>query len=202
MKAAVFASGGGTNFEALMEKQQEGLLIPEISLLVCDKKDAFALQRAKNHNVPARFYNPKAYANKEEYETDILKWLKEEDIDLIILAGYMRYIGKVLLENYEQKIVNLHPAYLPEFPGAHAIADAYNAKVPQTGVTVHYVDEGVDTGPVILQKRLDIDPKWDLETLEKHVHALEYDIFYQGINKAAQTIEKTKEKTKNETPQQ
>ena len=89
-------------------------------------------------------------------------------------------------------IINLHPAYLPEFPGAHSIADAYEAKVAQTGVTVHFVDEGVDTGPIIRQERVAIDPSWDLETLESHVHAMEYDLFWQVIEQVAKSIEEEK----------
>ena len=111
------------------------------------------------------------------------------NVDLIVLSGYMRFIGPVLLEAYPNKIMNLHPAYLPEFPGAHSIQDAYMAKVSQTGVTVHFVDEGVDSGPIIEQRRLQIDPNWDLETLESHVHALEYELFWQVIKKVAESME-------------
>lgn len=190
MNAVVFASGNGSNFEALLEHEKAGRLDVNIKALAVDKENAYARQRARSHGVPERYFNPKDYPSKREYEQDILKWLKELDADMIILSGYMRYIGEVLLEAYPKAIVNLHPAWLPEFPGAHGIEDAYNAKVSQTGVTVHFVDEGVDTGPVILQKRLVIDPNWSLEQLESHVHELEHDLFYQGINLAAKDIER------------
>ena len=111
---------------------------------------------------------------------------------MIVLSGYMRFIGHTLLSAYPNRIINLHPAYLPEFPGAHSIADAYEAKVAQTGVTVHFVDEGVDTGPIIRQDRVVIDPSWDLETLESHVHAMEYDLFWQVIEQVAKSIEEEK----------
>ena len=101
----------------------------------------------------------------------------------------MRFIGKVLLEAYPKAIINLHPAYLPEFPGAHSIQDAFEAGVSQTGVTVHYVDEGVDTGPIIRQERVPIDPNWNLETLEEHVHAMDYDLFWQVIKSVAEEME-------------
>ena len=114
---------------------------------------------------------------------------KDKNVDLIVLSGYMRFIGKVLLEAYPKAIINLHPAYLPEFPGAHSIQDAFEAGVSQTGVTVHYVDEGVDTGPIIRQKRVPIDPNWNLETLEEHVHAMEYDLFWQVIKSVAEEME-------------
>lgn len=192
VKAAVFASGNGTNFEEIMKHVEDGSLPIEISCLVADKPNAYALERAKNHGVEAHYFNPKEYSGKPAYETEILKLLKEKGVDLIILSGYMRFIGKVLLEAYPQKIVNLHPAWLPEFPGAHAILDAYEAGASQTGVTVHYVDEGVDTGPVIAQERVTIDPNWDLETLEKHVHAKEYDLFWRTIKKVCEEMEEEK----------
>ena len=134
--------------------------------------------------------NPKAYANKAEYETFILSKLREYEIDLIVLAGYMRFIGEVLLQAFPYRIMNLHPAYLPQFPGAHSIQDAFEAKVSYTGVTVHYVDEGVDTGEIIYQEKLTIDPTWSLETLEEHVHALEYELFPKAIQMVVDKIKK------------
>ena len=109
---------------------------------------------------------------------------------MIVLAGYMRFIGKVLLEAYPKRIINIHPAYLPNFPGAHGIRDAYEAKVSFTGVTVHYVDEGVDTGEIIHQEKIDIDPSWSLDTLEEHVHALEYQMFPGVIQNRLRTNRK------------
>lgn len=188
-KAAVFASGSGTNFEALMQHQEDGSLDCKIVCLVADREKAFARERARSHGIPEYCFIQKNYPSKEAFEEDILNVLQKKDVDLIILAGYMRFIGKVLLENYPEKIINIHPAYLPEFPGAHGIQDAFEAGVNQTGVTVHYVDEGVDTGPVILQERVAIDPRWDLETLESHVHAKEYDLFWRAVNKAVAELD-------------
>ena len=110
-------------------------------------------------------------------------------MELIVLAGYMRFIGKVLLESFPRRIINLHPAYLPNFPGAHSIQDAYEAKVDFTGVTVHFVDEGVDTGEIIHQEKITIDSTWSLETLEEHVHALEYDMFPKVVKHVCKMIE-------------
>ena len=104
----------------------------------------------------------------------------------------MRFIGKVLLSNYPNRIINLHPAYLPAFPGAHSIQDAFEAKVSYTGVTVHYVDEGVDTGEIIHQEKIMIDPAWDLETLEEHVHAKEYDMFPRVVKTVCERMEEHK----------
>ena len=127
--------------------------------------------------------NPKAFSSKEAYEKKILTYLEKYEIEFIALAGYMRFIGKVLLNNFPNKIINLHPAYLPAFPGAHSIQDAYEAKVAYTGVSIHYVDEGVDTGEIIHQEKIMIDSKWSLEELEEHVHALEYKLYPEVLEK-------------------
>lgn len=187
---AVFASGSGTNFETILQHIEDGSLPPvQCQCLIVDKEQAYARTRAKQHQIEDYYFNPKSYPNKEAYEKDILKVLKDKNVDLIVLSGYMRFIGKVLLEAYPKAIINLHPAYLPEFPGAHSIQDAFEAGVSQTGVTVHYVDEGVDTGPIIRQERVPIDPNWNLETLEEHVHAMEYDLFWQVIKSVAEEME-------------
>lgn len=186
---AVFASGSGTNFETILRHIEDGSLPVQCQCLIVDKEQAYARTRAQQHQIEDYYFNPKSYPNKEAYEKDILKVLKDKNVDLIVLSGYMRFIGKVLLEAYPKAIINLHPAYLPEFPGAHSIQDAFEAGVSQTGVTVHYVDEGVDTGPIIRQERVSIDPNWNLETLEEHVHAMEYDLFWQVIKSVAEEME-------------
>ncbi len=189
IRIAIFASGSGTNFEKIMEHIEDGSLQVECACLIVDKADAYCIERAKNHNIPYYYFDPKAYDGKEAYESTILEVLHEKEVDLVVLSGYMRFIGTVLLEAYPNRIINIHPAYLPEFPGAHGITDAYNAKVSQTGVTVHFVDAGVDTGPIIRQERVAIDPSWDLETLESHVHAMEYELFWQVIAQVAKQLE-------------
>ena len=178
---AVFASGSGTNFETILSHIEDGSLHVNCACLIADKENAYARVRARNHGVEEFYFNPKGYDGKAGYEAAILEVLKEKKVDLIVLSAY------------PNRIINLHPAYLPEFPGAHSIADAYEAKVAQTGVTVHFVDEGVDTGPIIRQERVAIDPSWDLETLESHVHAMEYDLFWQVIEQVAKSIEEEKE---------
>ncbi len=186
---AVFASGNGSNFENIIhaiEKQQ--LTDAACVLLVVDHEDAYAITRAKQLHIPWIYVNPKAFPSKAEYEMLIDEKLREYGVELIVLAGYMRFIGSVLLERYFNRIINLHPAYLPAFPGAHSILDAYEAKAEFTGVTVHYVDAGVDSGEIIHQEKILIDPKWDLETLEEHVHALEYDMFPRVIQMVVNRI--------------
>lgn len=171
---AVFASGSGTNFENIVKANLSHV---NVKLLIVDKESAYAIERANHLGVPYVYVNPKAFPSKKEYEMKIMEYLHEYEIELIVLAGYMRFIGEVLLSNYPRKIINIHPAYLPAFPGAHGIRDAYEAKVSETGVSIHYVDEGVDTGEIIHQEKIKIDPDWSLETLEEHVHALEYKMY-------------------------
>lgn len=178
VKTAVFASGNGSNFENIVAKLKEGSASGfEVSLLIADKENAYVLERAKNHNIESLFINPKLYSSKKEFEEKIIEELERRDIDFIILAGYMRIISDVLLNKYDRKIINIHPAYLPEFPGKDGIGDAFNAKVDKTGVTIHYVDSGIDTGEIIYQERIDIDKSWDKERLEKEVHKVEHRIY-------------------------
>lgn len=198
LKIAIFASGNGSNFENIVQHIQSDVLHNvTCKLLVVDKEQAYAIQRAENLEIPWFYVNPKAYATKAEYEKRILEKLQEHEIDCIVLAGYMRFIGDVLLKNYPRAIINLHPAYLPNFPGAHSIQDAFLAKAEFTGVTVHYVDEGVDTGEIIYQEKLMIDPSWTLEVLEEHVHLLEYSMFPKVIQMIADEV-KMKEGCSNE----
>lgn len=190
---AIFASGNGSNFENLVNKIHEGVIKDTTcAILIVDKEHAYAIERAKRLGIPYRYVDPKAYGGKASYETEIMKILKELHVDLIVLAGYMRFIGEVLLRNYPRGIINLHPAYLPAFPGAHSIQDAYEAKAEFTGVTVHYVDEGVDTGEIIRQEKIIIDPSWSLDTLEEHVHALEYKLFPEVVAQLSEQLNKEK----------
>ncbi len=191
---AIFASGSGTNFENLVKHIQEGSLPGCIcKLLIVDKEHAKALERAKRLGIEAIYVNPKAYADKKAYEQEIRRHLEEKGVELIVLAGYMRFIGEELLTHYPQRIINIHPAYLPNFPGAHGIQDAYEAKAEFTGVTVHYVDEGIDTGKIIMQEKIMIDPSWTLEELETSVHALEYTLFPKALKQVCEEIEEGKQ---------
>lgn len=151
-KIAVFASGNGSNFQAILDAIQNGELNADLKLLVCDRKQAYCIQRANQANISSFVFTAKEYESKEQYESEIISHLKELDVEFIILAGYMRLIGPTILDAFPGKIVNVHPSYLPLFPGKDAIGQALNAGVDSTGVTVHYVDEGMDTGPIIAQE--------------------------------------------------
>jgi phosphoribosylglycinamide formyltransferase-1 len=178
---AIFASGNGSNFESIVQATKTGKLNANIVLLVCDKSNAFVLQRAKNHNIDTYVFDPKA-SSKEQYEKNILEKLTQYNIDFIALAGYMRLISTTLLNQYNGNIVNIHPSYLPNFVGKNAIQQALDSKVDTTGVTVHYVDEGMDTGPIILQKKVNISTDETLESLSQKIHALEHTIYIEALN--------------------
>lgn len=177
MRVAIFASGTGSNFEAIADNQrlqQAGL---EIVQLVCDRPQAAVIEKAHRREVPVSVLAPRQFENRQAYEQAVVAQLAPLVIDYIILAGYMRIITPILLGTYPQRIINIHPALLPDFPGIHGIEDAYRAKVSETGVTVHYIDEGVDTGPIIAQATVPVKPNDTLATLEARVHAVEHQLY-------------------------
>lgn len=177
MKIAIFASGSGTNAEAIIQAVKRGQLQAEIALIVSDNPAAKVIERAKSHGVPVVSYSPKTFENKAAYEQKVVEALKERDISFIVLAGYMRLIGPTLLGEYEGKMVNIHPSLLPSFPGLDAIDQAFQAKVRVTGVTIHYVDAGMDTGPIIDQEPVRIDPTDSIDSLREKVQAVEHELY-------------------------
>ncbi|GCF94544.1 phosphoribosylglycinamide formyltransferase [Enterococcus florum] len=183
MRLAVLASGNGSNFEAIVQSIEHGKIDAEIVLLFSDHRDAYVLERGKKHDVFTQSFELKEFENKASYEKALLELLQSQQVDLVILAGYMRIIGKDLLQAYPNRIINIHPALLPDFPGLHGIRDAFEARVEETGVTVHYVDDGVDTGPIIAQSAVKLDPADTLETLEEKIHAIEHQLYPAVIAK-------------------
>ncbi len=180
-RVAVFASGSGSNFQAIVDAVAAGKLDVSVELLVCDKPQAKVVERAERAGVPAFVFRPKDYASREEYEADILRRLEENRIDLIVLAGYMRLITEVLLVPYEGRIINIHPSLLPSFPGKSGIADALGYGVKVTGVTVHFVDGGMDTGPIITQAAVPVHDDDTEETLAARIHRVEHALLPEVI---------------------
>lgn len=177
MRVAILASGNGSNFEALAHQFQAGLLPGELAFVFSDHHNAYVLERARRLNIKAYSFEVKEFENKAAYEKALLQLLQEQEIDLIVLAGYMRIIGKTLLSHYSNRILNIHPSLLPSFPGLHGIKDAYEYGVKVTGVTVHLVDDGVDTGPIIAQEPVMILPEDSLESLEEKIHQTEHRLY-------------------------
>lgn len=194
MRVAILASGNGSNFEALAHQFQAGLLPGELAFVFSDHHDAYVLERAQRLNVRAFSFEVKEFENKAAYEKALLQLLQEQQIDLIVLAGYMRIIGQTLLSHYSNRILNIHPSLLPSFPGLHGIKDAYEYGVKVTGVTVHLVDDGVDTGPIIAQEPVMILPEDTLESLEEKIHQTEHRLYPKVLRDVLLQSDKNKSK--------
>lgn len=185
-RAAVFASGTGSNFVAIME--QNGLNC-DIVYLVCDQSEAAVIAKAEAYGVKTIVLSPKKFPTKEAYEQEILDQLQSAQVEWIFLAGYMRIIGETLLKPYAGKMINIHPSLLPEFPGVDAIGQAFTAGVSVTGVTVHYVDAGIDTGPIIDQRTVEILPNDTKETLQQRIQTVEHELYAKVIRKLMRIVD-------------
>ncbi|GAB1531966.1 MULTISPECIES: phosphoribosylglycinamide formyltransferase [Brevibacillus] len=186
-KLAIFASGSGSNFEAIVQAVQDGKLAGiEVALLVCDKPGAKVLERAERLGIDTFVFQPKEYADKAAFEQEIVAQLQKRDISLVVLAGYMRLVGDALLSSYEGKIINLHPSLLPAFPGKDAVGQALAYGVKITGVTVHLVDAGLDTGPIIAQIPVAVQEADTAETLAARIHAVEHELLVKVIGYLAE----------------
>ncbi|MCX6584677.1 MAG: phosphoribosylglycinamide formyltransferase [Candidatus Aminicenantes bacterium] len=180
-RVAVLLSGRGSNFEAIYRsslKEDAGF---QIAVVISDKEDAHGLQRAREFGLPAFFVSPKELKPKEVYERKIVTILQEYRVDLVCLAGYMRIVGRELLNAYEGRIMNIHPALLPSFPGLHAQRQALDYGVKVSGCTVHLVDPGVDTGPIILQAAVEVKDNDTEETLSQRILKEEHQIYSRAI---------------------
>lgn len=170
-----------------MQAVQDGRLAGvEVALLVCDKPGAKVLERAELLGIDAFVFQPKEYADKAAFEKEIVARLQQSDISLIVLAGYMRLVGETLLSSYEGNIINLHPSLLPAFPGKDAIGQALAYGVKITGVTVHLVDAGLDSGPIIAQIPVAVEDSDTAETLAARIHAVEHELLVNVIGQLAE----------------
>jgi phosphoribosylglycinamide formyltransferase-1 len=181
MNIAIFCSGSGTNLQAIIDSCKSGAISAEIALVVSDKKSAFALVRAKARGIETLVLDPKNFTSRDDFDREILSHLKAKKISLVVLAGYMRLLSEHFIKEYKNKIINVHPALLPAFKGTHGIKDAleYGSKI--TGVTVHFVDEKLDNGPIILQKAVEIEDDDTEESLLEKLHKEEHKIFPEAI---------------------
>ena len=168
----VLVSGEGSNLQALIDA---GL---PIAAVASNRREANALARAERAGLPARVFELEQYADRAARDREVADWLQLRGVDLVVLAGYMHLLTPAFLERFPERVVNAHPSLLPEFPGAHAIDDALAAGVETTGVTVHYVDDGLDTGHVIRQETVAVEPR---ESLVERMHAVEHRILPQVV---------------------
>ena len=182
MEVAVLASGRGSNFQSIIDASIRGE-IPNahIKLLIVNEKNAYATERAKKHNIPHYLVESKN-KGRTDFDLEILEILQENKIDIIVLAGFMRILSTHFVNEYKNKIINIHPSLLPLFPGARAHREAIKAGVSESGCTVHFVDNGVDTGPIIIQKTVSVDKNDTEETLANKILPLEHQIFPKALD--------------------
>ena len=181
MNIAVFCSGNGTNLQAIIDSQKKGYIKADIRLVVSDVSDCYALTRAKNAGIKTVVVERKDFKTKRDFELELLKALKKENIGLIVLAGYMHMLSGDFISAYENKILNIHPALLPSFKGTKGIKDAFSYGVKITGPTVHFVTLDMDAGPVILQSPVKVTEDDTEETLAQAIHEEEHKIYPRTI---------------------
>ena len=178
---AVFASGRGTNFSAISAAVKKGRLKANLALLVCDNPRAPVLERAKKAKVKAVIVQRGDGVSKNDFEAKIIEHLKGHSIDVIVLAGFMRLLSSEFVRQYKGRILNIHPSLLPAFKGTEGIKDAFEYGARVTGVTVHFVDEELDHGPIILQAPVNIGEKDTLGSIEEKIHKLEHKLYPEAL---------------------
>jgi len=181
LKIGVLASGRGSNFQSIIDERESDRLKAEIVLLVTDNPSAFAIQRAKKHNIEYSIILPKKYSSRDDFFKKIADELKKRDVELVVLAGFMRIVGKPLIDAFPNRIMNIHPALLPSFPGLHGQRQALEYGVRISGCTVHFVDEGMDTGPIIIQAAVPVLQNDTEETLSQRILRFEHKIYPEAI---------------------
>jgi phosphoribosylglycinamide formyltransferase-1 len=181
LRLGVLASGRGSNFQSIIDEIEFRRLDAEIVVLITDNPSAFAIERAKKHGIEYLVMRPKEYSSRDDYFVKIAEELRKRDIGLVVLAGFMRIVGKPLIDAFPNRIMNIHPALLPAFPGLHGQRQAleYGAKI--SGCTVHFVDEGMDTGPIIIQAAVPVFQDDTEETLSERILRLEHKIYPEAI---------------------
>ncbi len=184
---AVFASGTGSNLRNLYAAQQAGEIAPGyLSLVISDKPDSKAVAFAREVGLPVFAIDHKEAGGRSVWERMVIRELHKHHVTLVVLAGYMRLVGLALLESYQGRMINLHPSLLPAFKGLDAIGQAFEAKVAETGVSVHYVTADLDGGPLIAQKRVPILPEDTIETLTHRIHEAEHEILPKVVRMLCQ----------------
>lgn len=186
LKLGVLISGSGTNLQAIIDATEQGMLDARVALVISSHESARGLDRAAKHGIEGVFVDRAAFDSPRAYNQHLRNLLQEREIDLVVMAGYMRLLGKEVLDAFPMRVVNLHPALLPSFPGAHGIRDAFEHGVKVTGVTVHFADEVFDRGPIIAQEPVRIEEDDTLESLEARIHEVEHRLYPAAIQLIAQ----------------
>ena len=182
MNFAVLASGRGSNLQAIIKAIKTGKINAQLNLVISDKKDAYALEHARRAGIPSIFINPKDFQDRESFDQAVVQRLREFKIDFVVLAGYMRLVSIYFIQQYPDRILNIHPSLLPSFRGMHAIKEAFDYGAKITGVTAHIVVKEMDDGPIILQEPVRIDPDDSIESLEEKIHQVEHRLYPKAID--------------------
>ncbi len=181
MKFAVFASGNGTNLQRIIEAVKAGEITGELALVFSDKRKSLALKRAEEAGIPTLVLEYKDYTNKQSLERDLIIYLRRANIDFIVLAGFMRILSPYVIREYPDKILNIHPSLLPSFKGTTSVKDTLTYGCKVAGVTIHFVDDKMDHGPIILQDSVKVQEDDNLESLAEKVRQVEHKIFPKAI---------------------
>ena len=177
-KVGILVSGNGSNLQAIID---EKIVSCEIALVISNKPDVYAIKRAQSNNIPVEIINNKNFETREEFERQLIKSLDSRGIELIVLAGFMRVLTPLFVRHYKKRIINIHPALLPSFPGVDAAKQALEYGVKYSGCTVHFVDDGVDTGPIVLQAIVSIQDSDTEQTLLERIHKEEHRVFPEAV---------------------
>ena len=185
MRIGVLASGRGSNLQALIDSWKEGTLGGELVAVGSDHAEAQALQRGREAGIPYQAFPLYDYASRREQEEAILHWLLEQKVELLLLAGFMRVLSKEFLQNLQIPVLNIHPSLLPAFPGLHAQRQALEYGVKITGCTVHFVDEGLDSGPIVLQAAVPVLPEDTEDSLSGRILQVEHRLYPEAVRLVA-----------------
>lgn len=182
----VLISGGGTNLQSLIDNIEEGNINGEIKIVISNRKEAFGLIRAKNAGIEALYINPLDFPTEKEYNKKIIEELEKRNIELVVLAGYLKILSKEFTQKYEKRIINIHPSLLPDFGGKGYYGDrvhkaVLDSGVKTTGATVHFVDEGTDTGEIILQETVEVREDDTVESLKARVLEVEHRLLLEAV---------------------
>ena len=186
IKLGVLLSGSGTNLQAIIDRIADGTLDATIELVISSRPSAYGLKRAEAAGIQTMTMSKELYADPITADEVIATMLKKADVDYVVMAGYMRMVHYPILNTFPNRVVNLHPALLPSFKGAHAIQDAFDYGVKVTGVTVHFADDKYDCGPIIAQQALAVEEGWDVDELEAHIHEIEHVLYPDTIQLLAE----------------
>lgn len=185
-KFAVFASGNGTNLQAIIDAIKAGEVTAELALVFSNTSKAYALQRAKEANIPTLCLISKDYATPQSYEREIVMQLRERDIDFVVLAGYMKLFTPYFVKEFPNQILNIHPSLLPAFKGKDGIKDTFTYGTKIAGITIHFVNDKMDAGPIVMQESIKVHDDETLESLEERIHALEHKTYPKAVELFAQ----------------